>query len=497
MKGLIYMYQTISAHFDSTFSIEHNNRLLISPNVNPELSCNNYYCVESGKTHATIEQIYDKVFEHSFRDFQAKQKPSRRVDMSYLDYIRTKSAEANAKTTDARHKNNAIKEAYEVVICIGNRNTIPFGSTEFEQAAELLKETCDRIVNLPYVVSITDKELQDESWTPPDNCLIVYNLVCHVDENSCPGIHITFLPCCQSNRGPERQALLKQTFKALGYDTVYEIAKDKNGKPIQKVDKNNKPVFDNKGNPVYKKYLVKKGVLDWLESEIKQPLAVQMQERYGWERCSTVGGRSHLSIKEYKSYIKNLELEVINKKIEQKYDDMQMISSKHYESLLDYNKHKKEDFNAAWKAYSKISSSFWEWYRSESVLLKAVKKSIKTEEQKRRLEIDHINNLLFKSNNLIEIIILLIMKIYYMLTAKQRNDYEKEIKSIIEQQSRLSKIAKEMSTNNHKTLKELKNHTCETELIKELELIRDKLIKEYDNTYKNKNMRDVNRVFEN
>ena len=188
---------------------------------------------------------------------------------------------------------------------------------------------------------------------------------------------------------------------------------------------------------------------------------------------------------------------MINKKLEQKYDDMQMISSKHYESLLDYNKHKKEDFNAAWKAYSEISSSFWDWYRSESVLLKAVKQSIKTEEQKRRLEIDHINNLLFKSNNLIEIIILLIMKIYYMLTAKQRNDYEKEIKSIIEQQSRLSKIAKEMSTNNHKTLKELKNHICETELIKELELIRDKLIKEYDNTYKNKNMRDVNQVFEN
>ena len=34
------------------------------------------------------------------------------------------------------------------------------------------------------------------------------------------------------------------------------------------------------------------------------------------------------------------------------------------------------------------------------------------------------------------------------------------------------------------------------ELIKEVELIRDKLIKEYDNTYKNKNMRDVNRVFD-
>ena len=491
------MYQSISAHIDSTFSIAHNNRLLISPNVNPELSCNNYYCIESGKTHSTIEQIYDKVFEPSFRDFQAKQKPSRKVDVSYLDYIRTKSAEANAKTTDVRHKNNAIKEAYEVVICIGNRNTIPFGSSEFEQAAELLKETCDRIVNLPYVVTITDKELQDESWTPPDNCLIVYNLVCHVDENSCPGIHFTFVPCCKVNRGPERQALLKQTFKALGYDTFYEIAKDKNGKPIQKVDKNNKPVFDNKGNPVYKKCLVKKGVLDWLESEIKQPLAIQMKERYGWERSSTVGGRSHLSIKEYKSYIKNLELEVINKKLEQKYDDMQTMNNKHYNSLLNYNKHKQDDYNACWREYSQATQDFWSWYKREKILLKTMRASIKTDDERRRLEIDHINNLLFKSNNLIEIIILLIMKIYYMLTAKQRNDYEKEIKRIIEQQSRLSKIAKEMSTNNHKTLKELKNHTCETELIKELELLRDKLIREYDNTYKNKNMRDVNRVFEN
>lgn len=492
------MYQTISAHFDSTFSIEHNNRLLISPNVNPELSCNNYYCVESGNTHASIEQIYDKIFEQSFRNFQAKQKPSRRVDVSYLEYIRTKSAEANAKTTDARHKNSAIKEAYEVCICIGNRDTIPFGSIEFKQAAELLKETCDRIVNLPYVVTITDKELQDKSWRPPDNCLVVYNLCLHVDEpNSCPGIHFTFIPVCHAKRGSERQALLKQTFKALGYDTVYEIAKDKNGNPIQKVDKNNKPVFDNKGNPVYKKCLVKKGVLDWLESEIKQPLAVQMKERYGWERVSTVGGRSHLDVKDYKIYTKNLELETMNKKLANKYDDIEMINNKHYNSLLNYNKHEQNDYNACWKEYSKITQNFWDWYKREKALLKTMRSSIKTDDERRKLEIDHINNLLFRSNNLIEIIILLIIKIYHMLSVKQRNDYERKIKSIIEQQSKLSKIAKEMSTNNHKTLKELKSHTCETELIKELESIRDKLIQEYDNTYKNKNMRDVNQIFEN
>lgn len=492
------MYQTISAHFDSTYSIEHNNRLLISPNVNPELSCNNYYCVESGKTHPNITQIYDKIFEQSFREFQAKQKPSRRTDMTYLEYIRTKSAAANAKTTDARHKNNAIKEAYEVVICIGNRNTIPFGSVEFNQVAELLKETCDRIVNLPYVVAVTDKELQDKSWRPPDNCLVVLNLVTHCDEpNSCPGIHFTFIPCCKSSRGPERQALLKQTFKALGYDTVYEIAKDKNGNPIQKVDKNNKPVFDNKGNPVYKKCLVKKGVLDWLEAEIKTPLAAQMKERYGWERASTAGGRFHLDVKDYKIYTKNLEIETMNKKLANKYDDIEMINNKHYNSLLNYNKHEQDDYNACWKEYSKITQNFWDWYKREKALLKTMRTSIKTDDERRKLEIDHINNLLFRSNNLIEIIILLIMKIYYMLSNQQRNNYEKEIKSIIEQQSKLSKIAKEMSTNNHKTLKELKSHTCETELIKELESIRNKLIQEYDNTYKNKNMRDVNQIFDN
>ena len=495
---MIYMYQTISAHFDSTYSVEHNNRLLISPNVNPELSCNNYYCVESGKTHATIEQIYDKVFELSFREFQSKQKPSRRVDMSYLDYIRTKSAEANAKTTDARHKNNAIKEAYEVVICIGNRNTIPFGSTEFEQAAELLKETCDRIINLPYVVSITDKELQDESWKPPDNCLVVYNLVAHTDEpNSCPGIHFTFIPCCKAKRGSERQALLKQTFENLGYPTVYEVVKNINGDPVQKKDRNNQPVFDDKGNPVYKKRLVKGGILDWMEEEIKQPIALQMKERFGWERTSTIGGRSHLDIKDYKIYTKNLEIETMNRKIANKYDDIRTINNKHYNSLLNYNKHEQDDYNACWREYSQVTQDFWNWYKREKILLKTMRASIKTDDERRRLEIDHINNLLFRSNNLIEVIILLIMKLYYMLSAKQRNDYEREIKSIIEQQSRLSKIAKEMSTNNHKTLKELKNHTCETELIEELEMIRDKLIREYDNTYKNKNMRDVNRVFEN
>lgn len=41
--------KTISGHYDSVYSVEHNNRTIISKNVDVSRSESNYYCVSAGK----------------------------------------------------------------------------------------------------------------------------------------------------------------------------------------------------------------------------------------------------------------------------------------------------------------------------------------------------------------------------------------------------------------------------------------------------------------
>ena len=125
--------------------------------------------------------------------------------------------------------------------------------------------------------------------------------------------------------------------------------------------------------------------------------------------------------------------------------------------------------------------------------MNVMRSSIKSPEEQRRLELNYINQLLFRSNSLLEIIILLIAKL--IISLKERENYDKQIKLVIKKQNELKQLAKEMSTKNAAVRKTLKDYNCHEELIKEMQVLKDKLIKEYDD-YERKQLNDIYQVFD-
>lgn len=353
---------------------------------------------------------------------------------------------------------------------------------DFENANQLLRKVCDQICELPYVVTITDKELNNPNWQPPDNALIITNLCVHADE-SCPGIHLTFTPCCTSQRGASKQALLKKTFKNLGYDTIYEIAKDKSGNPIPKRDKNNNIIVDSNGNPIYKKTLVKKGALDWLE-DLKKSIAVQMKAEYDWDRAETVGGRSHLEIHEYKIYAKKVEQERLNEKIAETQDWLSNYSNELFETVLNNESRMSDLFymnsKQLWSEYNRISSDFWDWYKTESQSLKDISTEMLSKQQEYERNQRFLNDLIWKSNSLILILIQMVARFFSKI---RMNYYKNKIDQIIQQQKELKQIAKTMSSENYKARNVLKENNGNIEMINSLDKIEKELKKDYENSY--------------
>lgn len=69
---------------------------------------------------ANIEEIYDKLYEPSFQAFQAKQRPCRRYDGTYLQQIREKKVQSHKNKANNHEKNRCTAEAIEIVFGIGD-----------------------------------------------------------------------------------------------------------------------------------------------------------------------------------------------------------------------------------------------------------------------------------------------------------------------------------------------------------------------------------------
>ena len=281
----------------------------------------------------------------------------------------------------------------------------------------------------------------------------------------------------------------------MGYPTTYTYALDEKGNRIPKRDKEGNIVTNAQGDVVYKKEVDKKGVIDWID-EIKNYIEKEMYASYGWKRAEPTGSkRKHMSIQEYKDYANSLSK--LKKEINNSYDDYQTFNNKFYESIsdnnykLDYFKNK--EMADLWNQYKSTSSQFWDWYKHEKTLMNVMCSSLKSPEEQRRLELNYINQLLFRSNSLLEIIILLIAKL--IISLKERENYDKQIKLVIKKQNELKQLAKEMSTKNAAVRKTLKDNTCHEELIKEMQVLKDKLTQEYDD-YERKQLNDIFHVFD-
>ena len=251
---------------------------------------------------ATIEEIYDKVFEPGFQEFQAKQRACRRYEGTYLHRIREKR-KSNVKFHGSSEKNRYMAEAIEIVFSIGDMDSTGylFAPEDAAKSEELLRDFCRHLIADGQACTVTTKELEDPSWQPPfKHGLIILNLTGHFDEAT-PGVHLTVIPYSRGcKRGPDAQASLGRAFTGMGYPSTWKDALDEQGNPVPKLDRTGKIVHNEDGTIRYKKEPAGQGIIDWIEQQ-KIWLQLEMQSRYGWEReFKGSHPRGQLSTPDYK-----------------------------------------------------------------------------------------------------------------------------------------------------------------------------------------------------
>lgn len=254
---------------------------------------------------ATIEEIYDKVFEPAFRDFQKKQRPCRRYEGTYLEQIREKQhISSKKKKANPKEKRRTLSEALEIVFCLGDMDNTGYLAAPGDAAKSeaLLRDFCDRLMMDSHLCVVTTRELEDLNWKPPFKYgLLVTNLTLHADEAT-PGVHLTCIPYASGfTRGPQAQPAMGKAFAGMGYPSTWQDVLDENGKPIPKTDKDGNIIYNKDGSVRYKLEPVGQGIIDWIEKQ-KQWLQKEMYRRYQWEReYKGSHPRGNLSIPDYKA----------------------------------------------------------------------------------------------------------------------------------------------------------------------------------------------------
>ena len=237
--------------------------------------------------YATLEEIYDKLYEPGFQEFQRKQRPCRRYNGTYLEQIREGQASEKQKKQQSRNaRSRKTAEAIEIVFGIGDMDNTGYEAAfaNAKQSEELLKDFTDHLMMLPNICSVTTKELEDPNWQPPfSNGLIVLNLTMHADEAT-PGVHLTCIPYSRNcKRGPKVQASLGRAMAGMGYPSTWKDVLDDNGERIPKKNKDGEIIYNKDGSVRYQQEPDKQGIIDWIEDQ-KCWLQKEMMRRYGWER---------------------------------------------------------------------------------------------------------------------------------------------------------------------------------------------------------------------
>lgn len=262
--------------------------------------------------YATVEEIYNKVFEPGFRAFQARQHPSRRYEGTYLEQIREKYLQAEKK--HGRRNNRAVSEVIEVLVCVGDMKNTGYDAApeDAKKSQDLLDDFMEHLLDDPHVCVVTSKELENPDWMPPfRHGMIIANMTGHYDEAT-PGIHITMIPYSRGcRRGADAQASLGRAMAGMGYPSTWEDVLDENGNKIPKRDKDGNIILEKDGSVRYQQKPDKQGIVDWIEDQ-KSWLEQEMRERYGWEReYKGSHSRGHLETPQYKAACAEEELDRI------------------------------------------------------------------------------------------------------------------------------------------------------------------------------------------
>jgi len=236
---------------------------------------------------ATLEEIYNKLYEPAFQAFQIKQRPCRRYNGTYLEQIREGQHKvAMDKQQSKNVKSRKTAEAIEIVFTIGDKDNTGYvkSFSDAKCSEEILGNFCDHLLAQPNLCTVTTKELNDTNWQPPfKNGLIILNLTVHADEAT-PGIHLTCIPYSRDcKRGPSVQASMGRAFAGMGYPSTWKYSLDEGGEHIPKKDRNGNIIYNRDGSIRYQQEPDKQGIVDWIEEQ-KQWIQREMKKRYDWDR---------------------------------------------------------------------------------------------------------------------------------------------------------------------------------------------------------------------
>lgn len=216
----------LSFHEGDSFSIEHDNRDFISPNVDAEKCGRNIHY----QGNVDLEKFYDQTFQKSYEEYIKKQidaghkKRVENLPKTYYEFIRQQQLEQEKIKQQMRLEKKHFKEihkedkyqrvAKQIIVQVGNIDD--FEHLTPEQAEQLHNQMKDIL-----------KEYMETFQTENPNFKIV-NAVIHVDEMSMsPHLHLTYVPVAEMSRGQRVQNSLNSSLKAMGFTT--DKQKDENG----------------------------------------------------------------------------------------------------------------------------------------------------------------------------------------------------------------------------------------------------------------------------
>ena len=243
-------------------SVNHNSRKFHAKNTDPERShLNVEYCNEN------IKDVYHELFDEALARYNEKQTRNDRRINDYYEKIRSGKQE---------------KPFHEIILQIGDRNTMRTGTEEGQLAAKIL-----------------DEYMQDFQRRNPT--LRVFSAHLHMDETT-PHMHIDFVPYTTgSKRGLDTRVSLKQALMALGFK----------GGTRQETELN-----------------------QWVMAEKQQLAAIMLEHGIGWEQKGT--HEKHLSLLDFEKKERAKEVSMLEKQkseLEEHNAIMQEVNEKYLDQL--------------------------------------------------------------------------------------------------------------------------------------------------------------------
>ena len=171
------MKKTISAVIGKG-STHHNNRKIITENVDKDKISNNITIVQDD-----IKMVYHEIFDKALEKYNAKQTRKDRRIKDYHEHIRHSRQE---------------KEFHEVIFQIGNHDDTHIGTADANVCADILKQFA-------------------EDFQRRNPHLRVFNAVIHMDEET-PHLHIDFVPfATEQKRGLSTRVSLTKALEQQGF----------------------------------------------------------------------------------------------------------------------------------------------------------------------------------------------------------------------------------------------------------------------------------------